>query len=221
MKIKFGFLLILLSFLILIPSIVLAAIDINNMTGQVASEAGYDTSVSAGFLSQTVGKIIRSVLAYVGTIFLALTVYAGILWMTAQGNDDQIGKAIKILKSAMIGLFITMSAYSISAIALAIASPKEISSEKSNGGAPCNLGTWDYDKGAYDSAQNNTAKGGEVWNKAAYNGVCALKMGVRLTAGVACSVGNLFTLGACDTASCCACDWGSTDCDKACKNVCK
>ncbi len=64
-------------------------------------------------LETTLGSVIKGALSLVGTIFLILTVYAGILWMTAQGNDDQIDKAVKIIKASVVGLFITMSAYAI------------------------------------------------------------------------------------------------------------
>src|SRR3989338_4740690 len=64
-------------------------------------------------LQSTVGTVIKAVLAMVGTIFLVLTIYAGILWMTASGNDEQVTKATGIIKAAIIGLVITMSAYAI------------------------------------------------------------------------------------------------------------
>lgn len=64
-------------------------------------------------LEDTVGTVIKTVLAMVGTIFLGLTIYAGILWMTASGNEEQVAKATNIIKAAIIGLFITMSAYAI------------------------------------------------------------------------------------------------------------
>lgn len=64
-------------------------------------------------LESTVGTVIKAVLAMVGTIFLVLTIYAGILWMTASGNEEQVTKATGIIKAAIIGLAITMSAYAI------------------------------------------------------------------------------------------------------------
>jgi hypothetical protein len=53
------------------------------------------------------------VLSLTGIIFLALTVYAGFLWMTARGNDEQIGTSKKIITAAAIGLAITLMAYAI------------------------------------------------------------------------------------------------------------
>lgn len=61
----------------------------------------------------TAASIINTILTVLGTIMLLLVFYAGFLWMTAAGNDDQIGKAKGILVSAIIGLIIILSAYSI------------------------------------------------------------------------------------------------------------
>jgi hypothetical protein len=58
-------------------------------------------------------RIIRIVLGVIGTIFLVLTVYAGFLWMTAAGNDEQISKAKKLLYDGAIGLAVMLAAYSI------------------------------------------------------------------------------------------------------------
>ena len=64
-------------------------------------------------LSAVVGNIIKTVLSLVGIIFLVLTVYAGFLWMTARGDDEQVNKAKEIIKSSIMGLFITVSSYAI------------------------------------------------------------------------------------------------------------
>ncbi len=69
----------------------------------------------SGDLATTVATVIKAVLALVGTIFLVLTIYAGILWMTAQGNEEQVTKAVGIIKASVIGLVIIMSAYAITA----------------------------------------------------------------------------------------------------------
>jgi len=60
-----------------------------------------------------VSIIIRNVLAVIGVLFIALMVYAGFLWMTAGGNEDNIDKAKGLIKAAIIGLFIIVSAYAI------------------------------------------------------------------------------------------------------------
>lgn len=63
----------------------------------------------------SISTVIVGVLSLAGTIFLVLTVYAGILWMTAQGNEDNVTKAKDIVTQAIIGLAITLAAYAITA----------------------------------------------------------------------------------------------------------
>lgn len=64
-------------------------------------------------LAATVGGMIRSLLGFVGVIFVVLTIYAGFLWMTASGNEEQVTKAKNILKSSIIGMVIVFASYSI------------------------------------------------------------------------------------------------------------
>lgn len=62
--------------------------------------------------------IIKFSLALIGTLCTGLFVYAGYLWMTAGGNDDQVTKAKNILFSAIIGLIIVLMAYSVTSFVL-------------------------------------------------------------------------------------------------------
>lgn len=75
--------------------------------------AAPDTLPKNTDISGTIGTVIGTVLAYTGTIFFILVVYAGIMWMMAAGNDENIKKAQNILKGAIIGLIIILSAYAI------------------------------------------------------------------------------------------------------------
>lgn len=84
-----------------------------DLSQDIAAKSGYNAGVTEGTLSETVGKIIKAVLGLLGTIFLALTVYAGVLWMTAAGEEEKITKATGILKTSVIGLIIILAAYSI------------------------------------------------------------------------------------------------------------
>ncbi len=75
-------------------------------------QAGYGAA-NETTLSENIGNVIKVALSLVGTIFLALTVYAGFLWMTAAGDESQIEKAQNIIRAAVIGLVIALSAYGI------------------------------------------------------------------------------------------------------------
>lgn len=86
-----------------------------DILNNAARTAGYDPNTSQTTFAQNVGIVVRAVLSFVGVIFTALIIYAGILWMTARGEEDKVKKAQDILKASIIGLIITLSAYSISA----------------------------------------------------------------------------------------------------------
>jgi len=72
--------------------------------------AGINTSQD---LTSIIGGIIGAVLAFLGVIFLCLTIYAGVIWMTAQGDPKAITKAREILTAAVIGLVISLASYAI------------------------------------------------------------------------------------------------------------
>lgn len=82
---------------------------------QLDSAAGPD---GAGFGEyhdprETTARIIRQALGLIGLIFLVLTLYAGYLWMTASGEEENVTKAKNILRTSIIGLIIILAAYSI------------------------------------------------------------------------------------------------------------
>lgn len=58
-------------------------------------------------------NVIKMILASVGTIFLILTVYAGFLWMTANGEEERVTKSKNTLITSTIGLLIIISSYAI------------------------------------------------------------------------------------------------------------
>ncbi|MFA6537609.1 MAG: pilin [Patescibacteria group bacterium] len=65
-----------------------------------------------------VANVIKFVMAIVGMVMLVLTVYAGVLWMTAGGSVENIEKAKKLLKNAVIGLILIMAAYTVTDFAV-------------------------------------------------------------------------------------------------------
>ena len=79
---------------------------------KTSSEAGYNTDQTG--VNPIIQTIIQVALSFLGVIFLILMIYGGILWMTASGNEEQVEKAKKLLRSAIIGLIIVLAAYAIS-----------------------------------------------------------------------------------------------------------
>jgi cbb3-type cytochrome oxidase subunit 3 len=68
-----------------------------------------------GFLSTQSGRIVGSILAFIGVIFFLLIIFAGLTWMLSQGNQQKVEKAKDLMIAAVIGLIIVLAAYSITA----------------------------------------------------------------------------------------------------------
>ena len=82
----------------------------NQLKAAGETGAGYGDVVDPRI---TIALGIRVVLSLLGFIFACLVVYAGILWMTAGGKEEQLEKAKNLLFRAVIGLAIVLAAYSI------------------------------------------------------------------------------------------------------------
>ena len=104
--------LIALSLLSWVPASVLAQGITVDDTGlsTTADSAGYG---EAEDLEDVVGNIIQVIIGFMGFIFFAYTLYAGILWMTASGSPDKIKQAKGMITNGIIGLIIVSAAYSI------------------------------------------------------------------------------------------------------------
>ena len=84
----------------------------------VAEGAGYspnDVNVTPAMI---VGNVIGYILALLGVVFTILIIYAGFLYMTAQGNEEQVGKAKKLMMNAIIGMVIIGASYAISSFVI-------------------------------------------------------------------------------------------------------
>ncbi|MDD4412119.1 MAG: hypothetical protein PHR00_00480 [Patescibacteria group bacterium] len=82
----------------------------SNLT-DVAGRAGLNTKTRT--VEPTIQNAINVGLSFLGIIFLALALYAGYNWMTAQGDKAKVDKAQKILVTAVIGLIIIVAVYAI------------------------------------------------------------------------------------------------------------
>ena len=60
---------------------------------------------------QVIGAGINILMMFMGAIMFGLVVYGGVLWMTANGNSDQISKAKNIIVWAGLGVFAMLSSY--------------------------------------------------------------------------------------------------------------
>ncbi|TAN34121.1 hypothetical protein EPN28_00625 [Patescibacteria group bacterium] len=94
--------------------------DISNQFQAAGGQkgAGYGEPVDPRI---TAAGMIRIMLSLVGLLMVVIIIYAGVLWMTAGGNDEQVTKAKKWMFNSVIGLIIILAAWSITTFAIKLA----------------------------------------------------------------------------------------------------
>jgi len=85
--------------------------DLAKIKGVIQAESPTD-------LPTFIGGLINAFLSVLGIIFVVMTVYAGYLWMTANGETAKTEKAKTLLGQAIIGMIIILAAYAISAFVI-------------------------------------------------------------------------------------------------------
>lgn len=117
--------------LLVAPMSAMAALDPGSTGLNAAAEGSGLTGgcSSAGCIADVIGRITNVVLGFLGIVLLCLFLYAGFLWMTAQGDEKQVAKAKQILLEAVIGYFIIGTAYALTSFVLtnlaSVTSPTE------------------------------------------------------------------------------------------------
>lgn len=81
-------------------------------TNTTANAAGFpQTNDQDTKLNDIIAGIIRTLLGLTGVLFMGLIIYAGNLWMTAGGNEEQIKNARSMIVNAAIGIVVIFAAY--------------------------------------------------------------------------------------------------------------
>jgi hypothetical protein len=102
-------------------AVILAVVAADVTLAASAAETGLDATAAAAYgtgrsqasLATLVGQIIGALLSLLGVLLVVLVIYAGFLWMTAQGSEDKVKTAKKILTNAVIGMVLIFAAYAI------------------------------------------------------------------------------------------------------------
>lgn len=74
------------------------------ITGEVPLDLG------APGMAIMIFYLISRILLFVAPVFVLLMLYGGYLWMTAAGNEEQVGKAKKYIINSVIGIVIVLGA---------------------------------------------------------------------------------------------------------------
>ena len=110
------------------------AANVSEEIGGQLSAAGAGNGADLGTYTDPrmiAANIIKIALGFIGIIFVVLMTYAGFLWMTAGGKDEQIEKSKSLLFQSVIGLIIILSAYSITILAVKLAKAERTTSPSS------------------------------------------------------------------------------------------
>jgi len=65
-----------------------------------------------------IAGVVQVILGFLGVLSIVLIMYGGFVWMTAGGDTDKVQRAKDILKNAVIGLLIILSAFAIATFVL-------------------------------------------------------------------------------------------------------
>lgn len=75
-----------------------------------AGEIGFDAPSG---LFEIIANYASWLFSFLGLVFFAIMLYGGIIWMTSAGDDKKVAKAKDLLRTAVIGIVIIVSAFAI------------------------------------------------------------------------------------------------------------
>ncbi|KKR08283.1 MAG: hypothetical protein UT32_C0002G0046 [Parcubacteria group bacterium GW2011_GWC2_39_14] len=90
-----------------------AASTLRKSLDTAATEPGLIPTSGVTDIPSMVGKIVSVALQFVSLLFLIIIVYAGIRWMTANGDPGKVKEARSWMIHAAIGLLITLMSYQV------------------------------------------------------------------------------------------------------------
>jgi len=95
------------------PATVKAQMSTNDLWGNNTVSSYTTNGFSTTDPRQTLAKIIKIALGFLGSIAVILVILAGFKWMTAAGNEDKIAESKKLMGAAFVGLVIILLAFAI------------------------------------------------------------------------------------------------------------
>jgi hypothetical protein len=92
-----------------------AAVNTNPAVSSLQITAGEAGLTSGKDPIDIAATIVEFLLGFLGIIFIVLLMYGGFLRMTAQGSPEKVSTSMKIITSAVIGVFIILASWIITA----------------------------------------------------------------------------------------------------------
>ena len=105
--------------LAILPSFGLAAEPpVTGVGKYIPGEKEINISTKWTSLTNIIAFAINFAIAISGAILIIMLLVGGIMYLSGAGNEEQTGKAKKMMIDAVIGLFIVMSVYAISSFVI-------------------------------------------------------------------------------------------------------
>jgi Zn-dependent protease with chaperone function len=82
-------------------------------TDDLGLNYGAATGLGSTDVRTTIAMIIKVAMGLLGIVAVVIILIGGFKWMTAGGNEEQVGEAKKWIFSGVIGLAIILSAYAL------------------------------------------------------------------------------------------------------------
>ena len=108
-----------LSFFLILPVVSVSAqtkLEIGKSLNSVASNVGLPGTggaPGAKSMASVIGNALGLVLGLLGLMFFLLILYGGIQWLTAQGKEEQVDEAKRVIEQAVWGFLFVAAAYTI------------------------------------------------------------------------------------------------------------
>lgn len=90
------------------------------LSATVNQGLNYATIVGWGTqdLRTTIMLIVNILMGFLGIIAVLIVLFGGFKWMTAQGNEEQVGEAKKMIIAGIVGLAVIFAAYAIASFVI-------------------------------------------------------------------------------------------------------
>lgn len=98
---------------LLVCSVVLAEGITSKLKTTADTAFGGSVPLASDTPQSLIAKALSIILSFLGIIFLCLMIYGGFKWMLARGNPKETDVARDLIRDAIIGLAIVVSAYAI------------------------------------------------------------------------------------------------------------
>lgn len=99
--------------IILVNQIIIENLYIQPVDRQIAGNSDAITTSNIENIINLFGTITQFLLGFVGLIAFAMFIFGGATMIVNYGNDEQVGKARKMMVNAVIGIVVILSAYAI------------------------------------------------------------------------------------------------------------